>query len=86
MPTTIEDFQRELYQLFAQAGEKQYMIKAFRKQIEEQNNELNTINQKIERTQVAFRALVAKKGKEQQGQLNEALPTDQPTETSSNAV
>lgn len=63
---TQEDFQRELYQLFAQSGEIQFMLRMFRKTIEDKNNELSTLNQKIERTQVNFRTFLDNQKKPQQ--------------------
>jgi peptidoglycan hydrolase CwlO-like protein len=54
MPKTTEDYQRDLYQLFAQAGEKQYIIRGVRGTLDATNSDLNTLNQKIETLQKAF--------------------------------
>lgn len=54
MPKTTEDYQRELYQLFAQAGEKQYIIRGVRGTLDATSSDLNTLNQKIETVQKAF--------------------------------
>ena len=61
---TDQDFQQELYQLFEQAGEKQFMIKMYRKTIDDANNELNALNEKIKRKQVEYRNFIDRKGKQ----------------------
>lgn len=58
-PQTDTEHRNELGNLFVQAGEKQFMIRVYRKGIEDANNELNTLNQKIENAQKAYRTFLA---------------------------
>lgn len=71
---TQEEFQKELYQLFIQSGELQFMLRMFRKTIEDKNSELNTLNQKIERTQINYRNFL-------DNQKNPPQPTEPVAET-----
>lgn len=59
MAKTSEDYQRELAELFCRSGETQFMVRAFRQGIENENNKLNNINQKIETVQKAYRTFLS---------------------------
>lgn len=62
MAKTNEQYQQELAQLFIRSGETQFMVRMYRRAIEEENNKLNTINQKIENLQKAYRTFLAQSG------------------------
>jgi len=65
MAKPTEELQQELYQLLIQAGDKQYMLTQFRKTITQENDALNTLNQKIEAKQKEIRTALAQKPPEQ---------------------
>jgi hypothetical protein len=56
---SVEDYQRALYKMFAEAGEIQYMVRSFKQGLALENDKLNTLNQKLETTQKAFFTFVA---------------------------
>jgi chromosome segregation ATPase len=55
MPSTQEEFQKQLSQLFVQAGYKQYVLRGIKEQLSSENDALNTLNQKIEKMDKAFK-------------------------------
>ena len=83
MAKTQEEFQQEIAQLLVQAGEAQFMLRMFRKTIEEKNSELNTLNQKIEKVQKDFRTFLSQVP---QQKAPEAAPEVTDATTSSQAV
>lgn len=59
MAKTNEEFQQELAQLFVRAGEAQFMSRALKKMIEDENNKLNNLNQQIEKLQKDYRTALS---------------------------
>jgi HPt (histidine-containing phosphotransfer) domain-containing protein len=59
MAKTDLEHRQGLAQLFCEAGEVQFMLRMYRKTIEDANNKLNTINQKIENAQKAYNTFVS---------------------------
>jgi hypothetical protein len=59
MAKTNEEYQQELAQAFVRAGEKQFMIRAYKDMLTKEANELNTLNQKIEALQKSYRTFLS---------------------------
>jgi hypothetical protein len=71
MPNTQAEHQQELSQLFVQAGYKQYIIRSIKDQLSQENDALNTLNQKIEKADKAFKIFML------QQQSNASAATEQ---------
>jgi uncharacterized coiled-coil DUF342 family protein len=76
MPKTLDDYQNELYRLFAESGQAQQMIRAFKKGLEVENDKLNKIHQKVETLQKAAMSLSKASPIPEQPTPTEEAPTN----------
>jgi hypothetical protein len=87
MPNTQQEYQQELSNLFVQAGYKQYMLKAIKEQLSQENDALNTLNQKIEKMDKAFKIFMLQQQQAPapavtaQPEAPQAEPTNAPAST-----
>jgi chromosome segregation ATPase len=87
MSKTLDEVQQEIAQLLIRAGEAQFMLRMFRKTIEDKNSELNSLNQKIENKQKEYQTLHAQINSKAPLAVAEVPPVaEQPTPEETNAV